>query len=53
MVGIKLLFWQPRRQVHIFHRSTHGLQQIWISAPHSSLRAPIAIAAAPMHVVYM
>jgi len=37
--------------VHIFHRFARGLQQIWISAPHSALRAPIAIAAAPMHVV--
>jgi len=38
MVGIKLLFRQPRRQVYIFHRSACGSQQICISAPHSSLR---------------
>jgi len=51
MVGIKVLFRQPRRQVHVFHRTARGSLQIWISATHSSLRAPIAIAAALMHVV--
>jgi len=44
MVGIKLLFRQPIRQIHVFQWSAHSSQQICISAPHSSLR----IAAAPM-----
>ena len=49
MVGIKLLFRQPQRQVHIFHRSARGSEQICISAPHSSLAIRLAVC---LHVTY-
>jgi len=52
MVGIKLLFRQPQWQVHIFHRSAQGSQQICISAPHSSLRTNCnCISSNPRHVL--
>jgi len=38
MVGIKLLFRQPIRQVHVFHWSSRSSRLFCISAPHSSRR---------------
>jgi len=50
MVGIKLLFQQPIRQVHVFQWSAHSSQQICISrlTPRCTLQPSLHIAAAPI-----